>query len=415
MYKNRGAQAPLIFSYYLLRKYMYLFLSISLLSKDIAFYFCSLFIKKNKVKHMLDTNDLKVYIDKRIAELSTHIDNVIAEEREETLSRLKCKAKIGEDSVWVTGDTLQALVNNCVEACMKRLNKQNETQFGPYAERFFSLYKSNLQSLSIQNRTNIFNAHIKPRFYNSLLEKITTDEIQKWFNELAETKSHETLLKIKNVMSPVFDSAVEDKIISFNPFKSSRLVINGADTVGHKAIPKDLFDYIKNHLDELSDREQKLAVLLCYTGMRFEECLGLKYEDIEDGIISVSRAVVHPSRNLPEIKPPKTKYSVRKIPCHAEVSRVIGNGKGFILHNSSGNPLSYTEARRSFAKIRKTFNLDGFTAHDFRDTCATEWREKGLSLDVIARLLGHAKTETTEKRYVKYRDEILDQAKQIIA
>ena len=38
------------------------------------------------------------------------------------------------------------------------------------------------------------------------------------------------------------------------------------------------------------------------------------------------------------------------------------------------------------------------------DTCATEWREKGIPLDIIARLLGHSKTQTTEQRYVKYRD-----------
>ena len=48
--------------------------------------------------------------------------------------------------------------------------------------------------------------------------------------------------------------------------------------------------------------------------------------------------------------------------------------------------------------------------HDFRDTCATEWREAGIQLDVIARLLGHAKTETTEKKYVKYRDNLLLQS-----
>ena len=76
-----------------------------------------------------------------------------------------------------------------------------------------------------------------------------------------------------------------------------------------------------------------------------------------------------------------------------------------------GTPLSYTESRRIFDKIRKRFSIQEYSAHDFRDTCATEWRENGMSLDVIARLLGHSKTETTEKRYVKYRDDLLEGAK----
>ena len=67
-------------------------------------------------------------------------------------------------------------------------------------------------------------------------------------------------------------------------------------------------------------------------------------------------------------------------------------------------PMSYTEARNTFRRVRSRFQLDGFSAHDFRDTCATEWRENGMQLDLVARLLGHANTETTERRYVKYRE-----------
>ena len=76
--------------------------------------------------------------------------------------------------------------------------------------------------------------------------------------------------------------------------------------------------------------------------------------------------------------------------------------------------MSYTEARRVFDKIRRRFSIEDYSAHDFRDTCATEWREKGIPLDVIARMLGHSKTETTEKRYVKYRTEIMDEARKLM-
>jgi integrase len=77
-------------------------------------------------------------------------------------------------------------------------------------------------------------------------------------------------------------------------------------------------------------------------------------------------------------------------------------------------PLSYTEARRSFDKIRKKFDILDYTAHDFRDTCATQWRESGMPLDMIARILGHSKTETTEKRYVKYRGEMMEKAREMM-
>jgi len=62
----------------------------------------------------------------------------------------------------------------------------------------------------------------------------------------------------------------------------------------------------------------------------------------------------------------------------------------------------------------RRFGISAYTPHDFRDTCATEWRKNGMSLDMIARLLGHAKTETTEKRYVKYNEEVLSGVREMM-
>ena len=75
-------------------------------------------------------------------------------------------------------------------------------------------------------------------------------------------------------------------------------------------------------------------------------------------------------------------------------------------------PMSYTEAKKAFDQIRDMCDVKEYSAHDFRDTCATEWRESGISIDMIVRLLGHQKTEVTEQRYVKYRPELYRQAKE---
>ena len=59
-------------------------------------------------------------------------------------------------------------------------------------------------------------------------------------------------------------------------------------------------------------------------------------------------------------------------------------------------------------------DLQEYSAHDFRDTCATEWREAGVPTDIIAKLLGHSKSDITENRYVKYRDEIFQGVRDIM-
>lgn len=37
-----------------------------------------------------------------------------------------------------------------------------------------------------------------------------------------------------------------------------------------------------------------------------------------------------------------------------------------------------------------------------------------MDLDVLSQILGHSKTETTEKRYVKYRTELLAEARKLM-
>lgn len=146
------------------------------------------------------------------------------------------------------------------------------------------------------------------------------------------------------------DAAVEEDLIPNNPFKSIKLEIGGKASVHHKAIPKIRFNRIKSTLPEMENSIEKyMFALLCYTGMRFEEVLGLQWEDYDGKWLKVQRAVVHPMRNMPEIKDPKTFTSRRKIPVPEELKSILGEaGKhhGFIVHTpqkeDGESPLTYT-------------------------------------------------------------------------
>lgn len=275
--------------------------------------------------------------------------------------------------------------------------------------------------MTVESRRRITDKHIIPKWGNMEIDKIKVSDIQLWFNDLeAQGYAHETLLKIRNNMSPAFDAAVEDGFIQRNPMKSSRLKIGGRSTVHHKAIPHDKMKKIREGIPLLLDMKvRRMAALLANTGMRFEEVLGLRWEDfdLEENWIYIRRAVVHPKRNMPEVKPPKSVTSERRIPLTETLKKQFGDflESGFVFCGNDGHsPMSYTEARRCFEKIRLTFELGKYTAHDFRDTCATEWREAGMSTDLIARLLGHSKSDITENRYVKYRDEVFQGVRGIL-
>jgi len=218
------------------------------------------------------------------------------------------------------------------------------------------------------------------------------------------------------VASPAFDSAVCDGIITFNPFKDQRFRINTDKGSHHKAIPHEKMEAVKAQLAGLPDVERRMMALLCYTGMRIEEVLGLRWQDVdtENRVLHVRQAVVHPERNKPLIKAPKTKSSIRSIPMPDKLIELISPilDEGYLVGGVS--PLTYTVFRNTFNRLRKRFDLLDYSAHDFRDTCATEWRESGMSIDVISRLLGHADTSVTEKCYVKFREKSLDGARDLM-
>lgn len=330
------------------------------------------------------------------------------------------KVTIRDEVRWIGGYTQQELM----DAYVRLLEKEGiliriaddlaVPQFGEYLEKFYKTCRTDQQDNTLVNRQRIIKNHIVPVFGMKPVDKISTMDLQEYFNNLGKKYAKETALKIRNIMNPVFNAAVEDELIKRNPLDSDRIKITGKETVSHKAIPREKMDEIKEALPSLEGRVLIMAALLCYTGMRHEEILGLKWEDIGDEWIEIQRAVVHPRRGTPVVKAPKTKTSQRQIPYIQHLKDLLEPHRttGFLLSKEGDgkNPLSYAEARRVFEKIKKQFNLEGFSAHDFRDTCATEWREAGIGLDVIARLLGHAKTETTERKYVKYRNDLVLQS-----
>ena len=377
-------------------------------------------IAKEAAKAATDSLLRQMNLDSRIEQASS--DTLGKEFSRVPSKRLQAKVKVNGQERWIHGFSQQELFDDYV--CL--LEREGLIQWTGhnkpvpilevYLKKFVETFKSKQAALTIVNRNRLINKHIIPKLGKRRLDEITTTDIQEWYNELAKTYSKETIIKIKNIVSPAMDAATEEGLISRNPFKSVKLDIGGKETVHHKAIPKDKMDILKSSIPDMKEQERFMFALLCYTGMRFEEVLGFRWEDYDGEWLTIERAVIHPNRNMPEIKPPKTATSRRKIPCPAELKMILGekdgNRHGFMVwaarDNTHETPMSYTEARNAFRRVRSRFQLDGFSAHDFRDTCATEWRENGMQLDLVARLLGHAKTETTERRYVKYRDASLN-------
>ena len=337
--------------------------------------------------------------------------------------QLKERIQVGIDEngnpiyKWATGYSKQDLFLSIAALLNTQPAKEPSPLFGEFLIRYVQTYKSKQSDLTKINRDQFIKKHILPRLGDFPLDEITTPLLQEWFDELCNAGyARETILKIKHIISPAFDCAVEDELIGKNPVQSKRLLINTDKGDHHKAIPPELMQHVRKHMDILPRRERCIVALLCYTGLRFEEILGLQWSDIdiEAKEIKIQRAVIHPTRNQPLVKLPKTKASTRTIPLADKLIEHLSpfESEGFILGGEK--PLTYQQKKRSLDKIRERMGLEAYSAHDFRHTCATEWKEHGMTLQEVSKILGHTNTSVTERCYVEFRKHGMNKARMVM-
>ena len=156
-----------------------------------------------------------------------------------------------------------------------------------------------------------------------------------------------------------------------------------------------------------------VPVLIYYTGLRWGEAMGLRWEDIdrEARLIYVRRSVYYVS-TVPYIKTPKTERGNRVIPLLDGLLQVLPDkrGRGYIFSPDGGKSLlGRSQASRLWSEWQKAAGSD-LTAHQVRHGYATALLEAGIEPKVAQRLLGHAQISTTLDIYTHVRDEAISEA-----
>lgn len=160
----------------------------------------------------------------------------------------------------------------------------------------------------------------------------------------------------------------------------------------------------------LNRRDQLLILLLLETGLRIGQALGLKHEDIESWSNTLN---IRPRLDNPNLAYAKRNNELQVyvsddwLDLYADilVHEMSDIESEFIFtnlynrrnHNTS-NPLRYSTVRKLFERISLELGFK-ITAHMLRHTHATELLRAGVSIDMVAKRLGHHSIETTKSIY----------------
>ena len=254
------------------------------------------------------------------------------------------------------------------------------------------------ETTRINYKTYIDN-YIIPSLGKKKVAEITPADVQLMLDK-HKNKAKKTLSQAKSVLYQIMKYAVSDEIAKRNPCDNVDIEIP-SDRVSYRdALPKDDFTDIIHNLKNLFPDGRRYLALCLYTAMRKGEVLGLRWEDISDGVIHVQRNITYPHKNKPSITTPKTKAGTRNIPIIPALLGFLSPMKktGYIFGGST--PFRSSDFNAMWKKIEKSIDLHGATSHILRHSFLTyAVGESENDYKTVQGISGHSDVFTLVNRY----------------
>lgn len=263
--------------------------------------------------------------------------------------------------------------------------------------------------------------YIFPEFGDKELSNITVTDIQRFRKKMAEASSHgfaknlteKSIEDMTGFLNKIFKIAVALNVIPENPVKRPLLKKVGEKSGHHKPIDREVIDGCKRMIPTIADEKVRIySALLFFNGggMRPEEILGLRWDDIdlETGYADICRAVTYAGTNRHVvIKDTKTKNSVRGVVFPKVLVDILKKkaSTGFVIHGRDPNsPIPYSGFQRTYRKMQEILGVKGLLCnYDLRTTFATEMIEDGYSSALTAKAMGHKDSRMVETVYAQSR------------
>ena len=288
-----------------------------------------------------------------------------------------------------------------------------------------------------ERRIGTLTRHFNPVFGMLTVAELKPEHVRSWLKQ--QTYSSAYASQVLGLMRFIFDTAVGDGLIERHPFAH----INPSDYLKNKSpnqrkqlINPLTFEEIERVLNAAPDRERALWGVGFFTGMRIQELLTLRWEDIDwesetihirraakrrvsgeeyvaetktessDRIIEVDQEVMRHLRNHRKytqlegtyiFKPERTVYSLSSAARKLDGART----RQFLKHERDRYGFNTLEGLWKAALKRAGVSLVNRTPKQIRHTYASLMLSEGMSPMNVANTMGHISLTMLEKHYAK--------------
>ena len=279
---------------------------------------------------------------------------------------------------------------------------------GQWANIWFETYaKPNIRESTALYYQNYIENHIVPNIGKIPLKKLTTLDMQKFYNKMKtsgrvqryknmENKglSNKTVRGVHTMLHGCLEQAVQNRILPYNPSNACKIP---------KKEKKEMYVIPPEKIGAYLHEAQAYGVLPIFylelsSGLRRGELLALLWSDvdIEKHTVSVTKTVNRTSGEL-KVQPPKTPKSIRTVAIPEQaVAILIGehaerpDNPYLFPSPKTGTMHAPSTIRRIHKKLLQRAGIEeNVRFHDLRRTFTTLMIQNGADPKTLSAMLGH--------------------------
>lgn len=223
---------------------------------------------------------------------------------------------------------------------------------------------------------------------NTIIANIRYVDLETYRNTLMQKPTkHDTQRATASVnravalLRHIFTKAVEWEMIEQSPFNNGRSLVMKENNQRLRFLTEDEIPAV---LDACPDYLRDIVECVLNTGMRKGEVLGLKWDQVRNDFIYLTKTKSNKDRQIPVNVAVETLLKKIRRDKHLTSPYVF---------TYQGEPVK--DVKRSFASVIKKVGVTDFTFHDLRHTFASHFVMRGGSLKSLQELLGHASLTMT--------------------
>ena len=291
-------------------------------------------------------------------------------------------------------------------------------------QELFNEYKE-VKKYEIRKRTFIqlpyvYNRFILPTYKDYRIDKLNVRDIQNWKIAMEQMKLAIGTKKLAfTYFSAMMNYAVKMEYLQKNPllqignFKSSLYT-----KPKMKFYTQDEFKRFITSAKEYAEKKEKLKNDLSewnyyvffniafFTGLRKGEIYALKWSDIDDSYLTVSRSLFRKFKNIEEETAPKNMSSIRTLQMPVPLLKILEEHKKRqqLLHNFTDDfricsNIKDTALDKRNKQYSASVELKTIRIHGFRHSHASVLANNNINIQEVARRLGHSRIEITWNTY----------------